>query len=59
MRLEPLPLSTSFDVSRMLDRADADYYRLVPPEGLGAATYDVYFDAFGREFVQIAVARVR
>ena len=59
MRLESLPLSTSFDIARTLDRADADYYRLVPPGGLGAATYDVYFDAFGREFVQIAVARVR
>ncbi|HEY7471217.1 MAG TPA: hypothetical protein VIE68_02620 [Gemmatimonadota bacterium] len=59
MRLEALPLSTSFDIARMLDRADADYYRLVPPVGLGAATYDLYFDAFGREFVQIAVARVR
>jgi hypothetical protein len=59
MRLEALHLSSSFDVARTLDRADADYYRLLPPAESGAATYDVYFDAFGREFVQIAVARVR
>jgi hypothetical protein len=59
MRLEPLHLSTTFDVSRMLDRSDADYYRLLPPGGSGVTTYDVYFDAFGREFVEIAVARVR
>jgi len=59
MRLEALHLSGSFDVARTLDRADADYYQLLPPEGSAAATYDVYFDAFGREFVQIAIARVR
>ncbi|MGH7566522.1 MAG: hypothetical protein ACREK2_06810 [Gemmatimonadota bacterium] len=59
MRLEALHLSGSFDVARTLDRADADYYQLLPPEGSGATTYDVYFDAFGREFVQIAVVRVR
>lgn len=59
MRLEALHLSSSFDVARTLDRADADYYRLLPPEGSGVTTYDVYFDAFGWEFVQIAVARVR
>jgi hypothetical protein len=58
MRLEALPLSNPFDVSRTLDRADADYYRLVPAE-TGPGTYDVYFDAFGREFVQIAMARAR
>lgn len=59
MRLEGLHLSGSFDVARMLDRADADYYELLPPPGSEAGSYDVYFDAFGREFVQIAVARVR
>jgi hypothetical protein len=59
MRLEPLHLTTTFDVSRMLDRSDADYYRLLPPEGSGVTTYDVYFDAFGREFVELAAARVR
>ena len=59
MRLESLHLATTFDVSRMLDRSDADYYRLLPPEGSGETTYDVYFDAFGREFVEIAAARVR
>jgi hypothetical protein len=59
MRLEPLHLTTTFDVSRMLDRSDADYYRLLPPKGSGETTYDVYFDAFGREFVELAVARVR
>jgi hypothetical protein len=59
MRLEPLHLTTTFDVSRMLDRSDADYYRLLPPEGSSETTYDVYFDAYGREFVELAVARVR
>jgi len=59
MRLEQLRLTSTFDVSRMLDRSDADYYRLLPPEGSAETTYDVYFDAFGREFVEIAVARVR
>lgn len=59
MRLETLRLTTTFDVSRMLDGSDADYYRLLPPAGSGETTYDVYFDAFEREFVEIAVARVR
>ncbi len=59
MRLETLRLASTFDVSRMLDGSDADYYRLVPPEGSGETTYDVYFDAFGREFVELAAARVR
>jgi hypothetical protein len=59
MRLEPLHLTTTFDASRMLAGADADYYRLLPPADSGVTTYDVYFDAFGREFVEIAVARVR
>jgi hypothetical protein len=59
MRLEGLHLSGSFDAARMLDRADADYYELLPPPGSETGFYDVYFDAFGREFVQIAVARVR
>jgi hypothetical protein len=59
MRLEALPLTGSFDVARMLDRADADYYELLPPPESEAGSYDVYFDAFGREFVQIAIARVR
>jgi hypothetical protein len=41
----------------MLDRADADYYELLPPPDSEAGSYDVYFDAFGREFVQIAIVR--
>jgi hypothetical protein len=57
MRLETLPLSSPFDVARTLGGADADYYQLVPASQAG--TYDVYFDAFGREFVQIAAARAR
>jgi hypothetical protein len=59
MRLETLRLASTFDVSRMLDGADADYYRLLPPEESGERTYDVYFDAFGHESVELAVARVR
>ncbi|HJU86646.1 MAG TPA: hypothetical protein VJ788_04685 [Gemmatimonadota bacterium] len=59
MRLEALHLTTTFDASRMLDGADADYYRLLPPAGSGVTTYDVYFDAFGREFVELALVRVR
>ena len=59
MRLEALPLTAPFDVARTLDRADADYYELIAAPGAEAEPYDVYFDAFGREFVQIAVARVR
>ena len=43
-------------LARMLDRADADYYRLVPP---ASGTYDVYFDAFGHETVDLAVAGAR
>jgi hypothetical protein len=57
MRLEALHLTGSFDVSRMLDRADADYYELLPPPESAGGSYDVYFDAFGREFVQIAIVR--
>ena len=57
MRLEALHLTGSFDVSRMLDRADADYYELLPPPDSEAGSYDVYFDAFGREFVQMAIVR--
>ena len=38
----------------VLDRSDADYYRLLPPPGSGETTYDVYFDAFEREFVEAA-----
>ena len=37
---------------------DADYYRLVPPAA-GAGVFDVYFDTFGREFVELATARAR
>jgi hypothetical protein len=59
MRLEALHLTASFDVARMLDRADADYYELLLPAESAGGSYDVYFDAFGREFVQIAIARVR
>lgn len=55
MTLEDLHLDASFNVTRTLDRADADYYRLaLPPE---SRVEDVFFDAFGRTTVRMAVIR--
>lgn len=57
MMLEDLHLDAAFNITRTLDGADADYYRLVPvPEARGA---DVFFDAFGRPTVRMAVIRTR
>ncbi|MFN2383638.1 MAG: hypothetical protein ABR559_05175 [Gemmatimonadota bacterium] len=59
MALEPLLLSTPFDVLRSLDRADADYYQLVPAPGAGARTIDLYYDAYGRQTVGLILVRTR
>lgn len=56
MNLESLWLDAPFDASRAMDGHDADYYRLVPPEGEGG-TFDVFFDRFGRTTTRLAVAR--
>lgn len=59
MWLEPLHMGTGFDAFRTLDRADADYYELVAPSGLGVSSRDVYYDAYGRAAVKLTVARLR
>jgi hypothetical protein len=57
MTLEDLHLDAAFNVTRTLDRADADYYRLaLGPE---ERVEDVFFDAFGRTTVRMAVIRTR
>ncbi len=58
MNFEPLSLGTTFDVGRTLDRADADYFRLVPADS-AATRADLYMDAFGRQTVHLAVVRLR
>jgi hypothetical protein len=55
MTLEELHLDASFNVTRTLDRADADYYRLAPQTSNGVE--EVFFDAFGRTTVRMAVVR--
>lgn len=57
MTLETLHLDASFNVTRTLDGADADYYRL--STGAGDRVYDVFFDAFGRMTVRMAIVRSR
>lgn len=59
MQAEPLPLDQSFDVFRMFDRFDADYWRLLPDHRSGIRTYDVYFDAFDITGVALSVVRTR
>lgn len=60
MALERLRFDQRFDVFRSLDRADADYYRLLPdPAADGPRTYDLYYDAFGRAAVKLTAVRVR
>lgn len=59
MRSEPLPLDLSFDVFRMFDRFDADYWRLIPVHASGVGTYDVYFDAFDLPGVELTIVRTR
>ncbi|HET6342122.1 MAG TPA: hypothetical protein VFG78_08050 [Gemmatimonadota bacterium] len=57
MTLEDLHLDAAFNVTRTLDGADADYYRLaLGPE---ERVEDVFFDAFGRTTVRMAVIRTR
>ena len=57
MTLENLHLDASFNITRTLDGADADYYRLaLGPE---ERVEDVFFDAFGRTTVRMAVIRTR
>ncbi len=55
MTLEPLHLDATFNVTRTLDRADADYYRL--PTIAGDDGHDVFFDTFGRMTVRLAIIR--
>lgn len=57
MTLEMLHLDATFNVTRTLDRADADYYRL--PTGADGRVHDVFFDAFGRTTVRMAIVRSR
>jgi len=57
MTLEELHLDAAFNITRTLDRADADYYRL--ELGPSERVEDVYFDAFGRTTVRMAVIRTR
>jgi hypothetical protein len=57
MTLEELHLDAAFNITRTLDRADADYYRLAL--GPSERVEDVYFDAFGRTTVRMAVIRTR
>ncbi|HKY59594.1 MAG TPA: hypothetical protein VJP59_01160 [Gemmatimonadota bacterium] len=55
--LEQLHLDAAFNITRTLDRADADYYRLAL--GPGERVEDVFFDAFGRTTVRMAIVRTR
>ncbi|MGH7558290.1 MAG: hypothetical protein ACREMD_11050 [Gemmatimonadota bacterium] len=57
MTLERLHLDATFNVTRTLNRADADYFVL--PTGVGDRVHDVFFDAFGRTTVRIAIIRSR
>jgi hypothetical protein len=57
MTLENLHLDAAFNITRTLDRADADYYRLAL--GPVERVEDVFFDAFGRTTVRMAVIRTR
>ena len=57
MTLEELHVDASFNITRTLDRADADYYRLAP--GSSEGVLDVFFDAFGRTTVRMAVIRTQ
>jgi hypothetical protein len=57
MTLERIHLDASFNISRTLNRGDADYFVL--PTGPGDLEYDVFFDAFGRTTVRIAIIRSR
>ena len=57
MTLEDLHLDAAFNITRTLDRADADYYRLAL--GPDERVEDVFFDAFGRTTVRMAVIRTR
>lgn len=59
MQAESLFLDQSFDVFRMFDRYDADYWRLVPDHRSGVRTYDVYFDGFDISGVALSVVRTR
>ncbi|MGH7563374.1 MAG: hypothetical protein ACREK5_03000 [Gemmatimonadota bacterium] len=55
MTLEPLHLDATFNVTRTLNRADADFFVL--PTGPADRMHDVFFDAFGRPTVRIAIVR--
>ena len=55
MTLERLHLDATFNITRTLDRADADYFRLRTEAG--GRDFDVYFDAFGKTTVRMAVIR--
>jgi len=59
MNMERLSLSDAFDVSRTLDRADADYYRLVVGTAADDQVYDLYFDAFGRATTRLTIIRAK
>ncbi len=59
MAMEHLSLSNAFDVSRTLDRADADYYRLIVDAGVDDRDYDLYFDGFGRATTRLTIIRAR
>ena len=59
MNMERLSLSGAFDISRTLDRADADYYRLVVGMAVDDQEYDLYFDAFGRATTRLTIIRAK
>ncbi|MDX1624538.1 MAG: hypothetical protein R3199_11235 [Gemmatimonadota bacterium] len=56
MNLESIRLDSPFDVFRSMFGLDADYYRLLPPEGEGG-TFDVFVDPLLRPTTRFAVAR--
>lgn len=58
MRLEPLHLGLGFDAFRTLAPADADYYELIAPSE-EATSWDIYYDAYGRQAMRLSVARLR
>lgn len=59
LNMEMLRLSSPFDVWRRLDRADADYYRLLADGNGEAEAQELYYDAFGLQTTKLTIVRAR
>lgn len=58
IRLEDLSLGSAFDIWRALDRADGDYFRLLPDPAGADHPRDVYYDAYGLQTTKLTVVRL-